>query len=146
MGEVRERICPRCGLRYSWVERRRVDDQVYIYAVHDTMVGDKRRIKKCYLGPVSYKYVTRLHEREGLVLRGLADSDRVMEYLDALIEYLSEAEIDRETALKLDGRFEEIVRRLRRYGERGEKESPIVEALKMLREALKKSSEKRKPG
>lgn len=35
------------------------------------------------------------------MLRGLADSNRALEYLDALIEYMEEVEIDRGTALEL---------------------------------------------
>ena len=43
-------VCTRCGGVVSWVERRRVGDSVYLYAVHELREGGKRKIKKCYLG------------------------------------------------------------------------------------------------
>ena len=88
------RICPRCGMQYSYIKRKVVGGRVYLYAVH--YLGyrkEKGRVRKitreCYLGPEdSYEYVTRMHDREGLVLRGLADHDRVIEYLNAIINYI----------------------------------------------------------
>ena len=49
----------------------------------------RKKTRECYLGSEEYDYVTVTHEREGLVLRGLSDSDRALEYLDALISYAS---------------------------------------------------------
>ena len=60
-------------------------------------VGGKvrKRVRKCYLGPEgSYEYVTRTHEREGLVFRGAVDRERILAYLDALIGYVSKVELD----------------------------------------------------
>ena len=84
--------CPRCGLPVNWVERKRVGRRSYLYAVHYMGVeGGRRRIRKCYLGPEdSYEYVSRLHSREGLVLRGVWDEDRILEYLDTIARYLKE--------------------------------------------------------
>ena len=120
--KVEGRICPRCGLPYSYIKRRKVGNKVYIYAVHYlgyTREGGKvkKKVKECYLGPEgSYDYVTLTHEREGLILRGLTDSGRALEYLDALINYLGRVEIDRELALKLAERFEKLAKRLREHG------------------------------
>jgi len=66
-------------LKISYTESRRVGDRVYIYAVHYvgySKVDNKvrKRVRKCYLGPEVYEYVSRLHVREGLELRGLRDS------------------------------------------------------------------------
>jgi len=40
--------------------------------------------------------------------------DRALEYLEALINYISSAELGRGLALKLAARFEELAERLRR--------------------------------
>ena len=112
-------ICPRCGLPYSYVETREVGGKVYYYAVHYYREGNKRRVRKCYLGPEHYDYVTRTHEREGLVLRGLTSTDRVISYLDALIDYVSRPEFNLtpHLALKLADRLEKLAERLRTYAE-----------------------------
>ena len=49
-----------------------------------------------------------------MVFRGLVDPDRALEYLEALINYVSSAELDRGLALKLASRLEELAERLRR--------------------------------
>ncbi len=84
--EVEKPLCPRCGEVVNWFEKRKVGNQVYIYAVH--YMG-KKRVRKCYLGPASnYEYVSRLHTREGLSFYGLTNKDRFLEYLDALLDIL----------------------------------------------------------
>jgi len=81
-----KKICPRCGLKYSYIERRRIGDQVYLYAVHYFKERGKRRVHKCYLGPESeYIYVSRLHE---FTLRGPLDKKRVLKYLSSLLDIL----------------------------------------------------------
>ena len=60
-------------------------------------------VSKCYLGPRIYEYVSRLHSREGLVLKGLSDPERILDYLDAIINYI-------ETMSRLD---EDLVKRIR---------------------------------
>jgi len=104
------RICPRCGLPYSYIERRSVGGRVYLYAVHIYKAKEggkvKRRVRKCYLGPEdSYEYVSKLHEREGIVLRGLADRERVIKYLDDIIRYI-ETNGNEETLRKIKNRLE----------------------------------------
>jgi len=79
--DLSKRICPRCGLRYSWIERKRVGYHEYFYAVH--VDGGAR--KKCYLGPKTYENVTKLHYDMALVLKGLLDRDRAVEYLEILL-------------------------------------------------------------
>lgn len=80
-------ICPRCGRPYNWIERKKVGERVYLYAVHVVGEGKNRRREKCYLGPEgNYEYVTRMHAHEGLVLKGLMDADRALEYLTALAD------------------------------------------------------------
>ena len=79
--DLSKRICPRCGLKYSWIERKRVGYHEYFYAVH--IDGPSR--KKCYLGPKTYENVTKLHYDMALVLRGLLERDRAVEYLEILL-------------------------------------------------------------
>jgi len=82
----REKVCPRCGLKYSYIERRSVGDQVYLYAVHYLKVKGKRKVRKCYLGPESsYIYVSKMHE---FTLRGPLDKLRILNYLDAILNLL----------------------------------------------------------
>ena len=82
----REKICPRCGQKYSYIERRKVGSQVYLLAVHYFKVGGKRKVRKCYLGPESeYIYVSRLHE---FPLRGPLDKERILKYLRSLVALL----------------------------------------------------------
>ena len=84
------RVCPRCGRPYSYIRERRVNSRVYLYAVHYYRDSSgRRRVKECYLGPKDYyKYVTRMHEKEGLVFKGLIEQERVLEYLDAIVNYV----------------------------------------------------------
>jgi len=108
------RICPRCGKPYSWIEKKRPKNgsRVYYYAVHvfkDPETG-KRTVKRCYLGPEEYVYVSMLHVREGLTLKGLRDSQRALEYLDALIAYLQSVELDDALRRSLGVRFMRIGR------------------------------------
>ena len=75
------------------------------------------------MGPVgSYEYVTKTHGREGLILRGLLDDNRVIEYLDALISYLSRPDVrlTRDLALRFADKLERMARRLREYAKEKE--------------------------
>ena len=94
-------ICPVCGRPIDWIERARKGNQVYLYAVHylgyeKTPKGKiKKKVEKCYLGPErAYIYVTKTHLRDGLVLRGAHDRERLLEYLEAIIRGLNRAALD----------------------------------------------------
>jgi hypothetical protein len=87
--------CPICGDIIDSIERRPTESNVYLYAVHLEKEGGKWRVRKCYLGPESqYIYVSKFHEREGLVLRGLMDFDRALEYLERLKEYFKSIQLE----------------------------------------------------
>lgn len=88
-------ICPRCGERIDYVERHKRGGRVYLYAVHylgyerDSSGRVRKRVRKCYLGPEdSYRYVTLTHVKDGLVLYGLDKRDRLLTYLEAIINAL----------------------------------------------------------
>ena len=81
-------MCPRCGAKYNYIERRKKGDQVYLYAVHKWKEGDRVRVKKCYLGPENeYIYVAHMHEDIGLNLYGLMTKERALFYIQALTRY-----------------------------------------------------------
>lgn len=82
------KICPRCGLPYSYIEEREVGSNVYHYAVHVNYVDGKRRVKKCYLGPVSYIYVSSIND---MILHGLIVPERAINYLREVIKLLKQA-------------------------------------------------------
>lgn len=82
-------ICPVCGQPYNWIETRTEGDQKYYYAVHYYGIKNgKKQIKKCYLGPSNYIYVSMTNP---IVLQGrIADLDqemsRVVTYLEDLLD------------------------------------------------------------
>lgn len=122
-GEPRP-ICPRCGQPYSYIESHRVGGKEYFYAVHYYREeGGKRRRKRCYLGPKEYDYVTMTHEREGLMFKGLTESDRAITYLTALINSVSgpEFRLTPDLALKFADKLEMLAKRLRNYARIQEK-------------------------
>jgi len=83
--EMVEKLCPRCGGKYSYIEHKKVGKRVYAYAVH-TVRGKRLR---CYLGAEDgYVYVTKTHSDLGLQLLGMNREDRVLIYLQQLIDYV----------------------------------------------------------
>ena len=108
-----KKVCPRCGSEYSYIERRSVGGNIYYYAVHYYRdPSGKRRVRKCYLGPETYEYVTRTHVREGLTLKGMVDSERALAYIDALIKVIPQLKLDRNVRRKLARRFHRIAEEL----------------------------------
>jgi hypothetical protein len=90
--EKAERVCPRCGQPYSYIESYTRGSQTYYVAVHyegyeKVEVGGKKRVKKkvrkCYLGPQTYRYVEKLHE---LGLSGAIDRERFKRYFRELLD------------------------------------------------------------
>jgi len=114
-------VCPRCGSR-GWVEEKEINNRVYIYVAHEERGPDgRKRRRHCYLGPKDgYKYVSRLHDREGLVLGNILDEDRALDYLERLVEYIEEkaedGAIDIERLRKLVSRLAEVVERAKGAG------------------------------
>jgi len=108
-----KKICPRCGQKYSYIERRSVGDQVYLYAVHYLKVEGKRKVRKCYLGPESsYIYVSKMHE---FTLRGPLDKKRVLRYLSSLLDIivLRKDELDQKTKSEI---IEKLLRTIESLG------------------------------
>ena len=92
-GEAEEkRLCPRCGLPYSYIESYTKGSQKYYVAVHyegyekaeaEGKKKVKKKVRKCYLGPQVYKYVEKLH---GLELSGPIDKERFKRYFKELLD------------------------------------------------------------
>jgi len=116
-------VCPRCGSPVSWIESQTKGGRVYYYAVHYLgyeKVGRKlrKRVRKCYLGPELYEYVTRLHSDLGLKLEGAVVDRRVLHYLDAFVEALSRVELDRSTLVEIVSKLRYLTQRLEDYARR----------------------------
>jgi hypothetical protein len=47
--EKEEKLCPKCGSPYSYIEERKVGNNIYYYAVHYSKTRGKRRKRYCYL-------------------------------------------------------------------------------------------------
>ena len=114
-------VCPRCGGEISWIESQSKGGRVYYYAVHYlgyTKVGKRvrKKVRKCYLGPEAYEYVSRLHSDLGLRLEGaVVGSKRAVHYLDAFIESLTRVELDRATLTEVLTKLKHLTQRLEEY-------------------------------
>jgi hypothetical protein len=103
---VVDRVCPApecpCRDKPGYVEARRKGGQTYYYFVHYWKQDGKRRIHKCYLGPVRYRYVEPFNE---LGLAGLTDKQRFVRYLRALLDRLSPEQMQwlREEVMRVEG-------------------------------------------
>jgi hypothetical protein len=75
-----ERICPRCGQPYRWLERKVIDGRTYLFAVHNGY-------RSCYLGPVD-GYVRGTITHPFLKLSAFGATPR--EELERRLEYLDE--------------------------------------------------------
>ena len=117
------KICPRCGRRISYLKKRRIRGRTYVYAVHYLGSKDGKKItEECYLGPLeSYEYVSKLHEREGLVLKGLIDNERVLDYLRSILDYLVYQDLPKYVLKEAIEMIEECLRELKRKLEFEEK-------------------------
>ena len=110
------KICPRCGGRISWVEKRVVGGNTYFYAVHEWRENGRRKRRKCYLGPDVYTYVTMTHETDGLYLEGLVDRKRLIKYLETILQKIQDLELEPNEKL-------EIAEKLRKTAEKLEKQA-----------------------
>jgi hypothetical protein len=110
--------CPRCGGVISYIERQKKGGKYYYYAVHylgytKTSTGKVRKnVKKCYLGPETYDYVSKTHSDLGIVFEGAVEERRVIHYLDAFIMSLTKIELDKPTLIEIINKLKYLVERL----------------------------------
>ena len=86
--EGEEKVCPKCGQKYSYIEEREVGNNVYYYAVHYVYKNKKQKKRYCYLGAKDYINVAKLHEDLGLNLHGQIENNRALSYLRQILNYL----------------------------------------------------------
>ncbi|MCD6243944.1 MAG: hypothetical protein J7J65_01755 [Candidatus Korarchaeota archaeon] len=107
-----EKVCPRCGQPYSYIERKEIrgTQQKYYYAVHLVKEEGKWKKKRCYLGPKVYAYATKI---QGFQLYGLMETKRLIEYLEDITqEILSRANKLTEDDIKRVRRIREMLNSL----------------------------------
>jgi len=110
--------CPRCGGVISYIEHQKKGGKYYYYAVHylgytKTSNGKvKKNVRKCYLGPKAYNYVSRTHSDLGIVFEGAVEERRVIHYLDAFIMSLTKIELDRPTLIEIINKLKYLTQRL----------------------------------
>ncbi len=94
------RVCPRCGRPYNYIKEKKVNGRTYLYAIHYTKDSSGRaKITECYLGPKDrYEYVTKMHIKEGLILKGLMDQERAVQYLCSIINHIINTELEKDLA------------------------------------------------
>ncbi|OYT57274.1 MAG: hypothetical protein B6U76_01490 [Desulfurococcales archaeon ex4484_217_2] len=113
----RTRICPRCGRKFSYLEKHRRGDRIYVYAVHYEGYSKSgrrisKRITKCYLGPVEeYEYVSAL---QPITLYGLLKKGRLYSYVRELTSFVMKAPLSKELAIQIAEQFEEAAEVLRK--------------------------------
>ena len=131
------RVCPRCGLPISYIERQRRGDQVYYYAVHyegyeRTPDGKiHKKVRRCYLGPDKYVLTNKVLATAGIQVKSLAhqlieDKPLVVSQLEelakAIEEKIAKTEMSAYTAQQLADRLQGLADRLRQYAEERAKE------------------------
>jgi hypothetical protein len=128
--KAEERVCPRCGQPYSYIESYTRGSQTYYVAVHyegyekveeEGRRKVKKKVRKCYLGPQTYKYVEKLHE---LGLSGPIDRERFKRYFRELLD-------------EVDLSPRELIAMIEELGSRLLEELDLAEADKDLAERLK---------
>jgi hypothetical protein len=126
------KLCPRCGEPYSYVEKRVVHDRIYYYAVHVSIVNDKRKIKKCYLGAKEYYYVKKLHEDSELNLTGIFEKDRYLQYLDQILYSLVHNGLSEEEKNVLKAKLRRALRELEGKKKKPKEKAKINEVVEVI--------------
>ena len=134
--------CPRCGLPIDFLEQRRTKSgQVYYIAWHYLRdENGQRTVKKCYLGPRTYRHGQVTHQPTGLQLKGmiedLQDMPRLSDYLRGVAQTLRQRIEDRSLpsihARAIAQALEELaalIEPLRKYAEeKAKEEAELAEA------------------
>jgi len=69
--------------------------------------------------PQDIRVFSTLHSREGLVIKGLSDPERILDYLDAIINYIKELPaLDPGLAKKIKARARKLLQQLKELQEK----------------------------
>jgi len=92
------KVCPRCGMPFSYVKRKRVGGRVYLYSIHKS----KGKVtRECYLGPQGgYEYVSKLHEDVNLELKSIVERSWV-DYAKSMVESRVELALENPSLLNI---------------------------------------------
>jgi len=105
---LRKGICPRCGKPFRWIYQEKIYGRIYLYAVHEEVEGDKKKRRKCYLGPAdSYEYVSKTHD---LSFYGMTKEDRYITYLEEIFNLLGSEESISTDPEEFKRDFENVIR------------------------------------
>jgi len=124
-------ICPVCGHRIDWVEKHKVGERIYYYAVHVVVEnGEKKRVKH-YLGPEEYEYVS--HTHRGVVFQGAITelekpNARLVAYLNEIISILPNVKLEPSEALSLAREFKQIGEQLEQLAREREREGEAAQS------------------
>ena len=119
--KTQEKLCPRCGAKYTYIEKRRHGGQLYYFAVHETRVQGRRRVRKCYLGPDRYVHAELFNP---LGLSGLVAGEvRFLQYIAAINNLIDKfvENMDREKTEELLKALRELNATLQRLEHKLEK-------------------------
>ena len=83
-----QRICPRCGRPFTYLERHIVRGNIYYYAVHEARENGRRVRDKHYVGPAEYVAGRATHAWLGVEWEGAVnpDPERLLEYLQRVLD------------------------------------------------------------
>ncbi len=119
-------VCPKCGQPIDWLERKRVNGQIYYVAAHVYYENGKRKIKRCYLGPEKYIYGNMTQGHVGIQLKG--PIEEVLEGKPLIIDYVNDiaksvedkmakGQVSAYTAQQIADRLQELTTKLRQYAQ-----------------------------
>jgi len=84
-----EKVCPRCGEHFTYLEERTVGNNTYLLCVHVKKHGKKRTVKKCYLGPKeAYIYANTFNKPIIRVRSPLADQLADIRYALEILSHI----------------------------------------------------------
>jgi hypothetical protein len=92
------KICPICHERYNTTEKRKINNNVYIYFIHKSRDNTgKVRIHKCYGGAINnYIYVQKF-QNNSLTLKGnISNYDKYAKFMQYLEDILNAIETEKE--------------------------------------------------
>jgi hypothetical protein len=94
----KNKICPICHERYNTIEKRKINNNIYVYFIHKTKdQNGKVHIHKCYAGSKdNYIYVQKF-QNNSLTLKGnISNYDKYAKFMQYLEDILNAIETEKE--------------------------------------------------